>query len=179
MSNNDDLGGLGDMFKSMQVGKNVASHGFFGAMNREKAAQASLAAAVAAGDAAIAAGADKATAAAAAGAAGAMIFEPYTRRAAKKSAKRAKPRRTTLRQSANNLQVEKQLKNLERAFQADARRRRLMERTTGYKGRLSQTKGRQTLRNRLYSMAKAALTAKPKTARRPRAVKNVTMNNNV
>jgi len=169
---NDDLDDLGDLFKSMQVGKNVAGRGFFGAMNRAKAEEVGVAAAVAAGEAALAAGADPATAAAAAGAAGEMIFEPRHRYATK-SAKRPTLRRVK-GDLAEQLKIEKNLKILEKALQNDERRLRAQRGRSGaaYKGRLSK-KGRQTMRDRLYSLAKASIT-KPKGTTR-RTLKNAKM----
>jgi len=170
---NNDLDDLGDLFRSLQVGKNVASHGFFGAMNRADAEVAAIAAAVGAGEAALAAGADPVTAAAAAGAAGEIIFEPRPRYA-KKSAKRATARRVKF-DDAQDLKIQKDLRNFEKALQDDERRRRARARSgVPYKGRLSKKSGKQTLRNRLYSMARAAMT-RPKTITRRRPVKNVTM----
>ena len=175
---NDDLDDLGDLFKSMQVGRNVVSHGFFGSTNRAARQEAAVAAAVSAGEAALAAGSDPVAAAAAAGAAGEALFEPAPRYA-QKSKKRATPRRatarrTTQRETAQNLKVKKELKELERLMAAHARERRLRARSgVPYKGRLSKKTGRQSLHDRLYSLAMASL--KPKSITRRRPVKNTVM----
>lgn len=170
---NDDLDDLGDLFKSMQVGRNVVSHGFFGASNRAARQEAAVAAAVGAGEAALAAGSDPVAAAAAAGAAGQALFEPAPRYA-QKSKKRATPRRTTQRETAQNLKVKKELKELERLMATHARERRLRARSgIPYKGRLSKKKGRQSIHDRLYSLAMASL--KPKSTTRRRPVKNTVM----
>jgi hypothetical protein len=169
MSNND-FDDLDNMFKSMQVGP-VKQQFSFGA----PAAQVSLAAAIGARNAAVAAGADPSVAEVAAGAAGAAVLKTQPVYA-QKSKKRATPRRTTQRETAQNLKVKKDLKELQRLMAAHDRERRLRARSgIPYKGRLSKKKGRETLSNRLYRIAMASLNPKSKSTTRRRPVKNTVM----
>lgn len=175
MSNNIDLDDLDNMFKSMQVNKNAVKHNFSLAAPATPVEEVSLAAAVGARNAALEAGADPVVAEVAAGAAGAAVLKTQTRYA-QKSKKRATPRRTTQRETVQNLKVKKDLKELERAMAAHDRERRLRARSgIPYKGRLSKKKGKETLRNRLYSLAMASLKGKPKSTTRRRPAKNTVM----